>query len=65
MFGVLCRAGKTGLKQERRALRIKVGAIGFELVDEHTLQLAFELPPGAYATVLLEQLGEFGKAAGA
>ncbi|MEZ5451689.1 MAG: tRNA pseudouridine(13) synthase TruD [Thiothrix sp.] len=60
LFPVFC-AGleKQGLKQERRALRIKVGEIGFEVVDSSTLRLAFELPPGAYATVLLDQLGTF------
>jgi tRNA pseudouridine13 synthase len=59
-FPVLC-AGleKQGLKSERRALRIKVGEIGFEVLDAETLRLAFTLPPGAYATVLLEQLGVF------
>ncbi|MEB4591107.1 tRNA pseudouridine(13) synthase TruD [Candidatus Thiothrix sp. Deng01] len=59
-FTVFC-AGleKQGLKQERRALRIRVGDIGFERVDGSTLKLSFELPPGAYATVLLGQLGTF------
>jgi tRNA pseudouridine13 synthase len=62
-FPILC-AGleKQGLKQERRALRIKVGEIGFEVLDAETLRLSFTLPPGAYATVLLEQLGEFTQA---
>ncbi|MBU0656931.1 MAG: tRNA pseudouridine(13) synthase TruD [Gammaproteobacteria bacterium] len=60
LFPIFC-AGleKQGLKQERRALRIKVGEIGFEVLDDSTLRLSFELPPGAYATVLLEQLGRF------
>lgn len=63
LFPVFC-AGleKQGLKQERRALRIKVGEIGFKVVDDSTLELSFELPPGAYATVLLEQLGKFKSA---
>lgn len=60
LFPVFC-AGleKQGLKQERRALRIKVGDIGFEKITDDTLRLSFILPPGAYATVLLEQLGRF------
>ncbi len=59
-FPVFCAGlDKQGLKQERRALRIKVGAIDFQPLDESTLQLGFELPPGAYATVLLSQLGVF------
>ncbi|MEZ5536548.1 MAG: tRNA pseudouridine(13) synthase TruD [Thiolinea sp.] len=59
-FPVFC-AGleKQGLKQERRALRIKISDLSCEVMDEATLQLSFELPPGAYATVLLEQLGNF------
>lgn len=59
-FPIFC-AGleKQGLKQERRALRIQVGEVGFEVLDEATLRLAFTLPPGSYATVFLEQLGTF------
>lgn len=59
-FPILC-AGleKHGLKQERRALRINVGEIQFEMLDTTTIRLGFTLPPGAYATVLLEQLGKF------
>ncbi|WP_245706880.1 hypothetical protein [Thiothrix caldifontis] len=50
-FPIFC-AGleKQGLKQERRALRIQVGEVGFEVLDEATLRLAFTLPPGSYAT---------------
>lgn len=60
LFPIFC-AGleKQGLKQERRALRIKVGEVGFEVLDAETLRLSFELPPGSYATVFLEQLGAF------
>ena len=59
-FPALC-AGleKQGLKAERRALRIKVSELQCEVLDTSTLRLAFALPPGAFATVLLEQLGEF------
>ncbi|OQX08715.1 MAG: tRNA pseudouridine(13) synthase TruD [Thiothrix lacustris] len=59
-FPIFC-AGleKQGLKQERRALRVNVGTVGFEVVDDSTLRLSFALPAGAYATVVLEQLGGF------
>lgn len=60
LFPVFCQGlEKQGLKQERRALRINTGPINFEVLDETTIQINFELPPGAYATVLLEQLGSF------
>lgn len=59
-FPVFC-AGleKQGLKQERRTLRIKAAELQGEVLDSAVLQLSFSLPPGAYATVLLDQLGEF------
>lgn len=47
-----------GLKQERRALRIRVPSISAQWLSEQVLCLAFELPPGAYATGLLHELGE-------
>lgn len=60
LFPLFCSGlEKQGLKQERRALRINVGEIGFDVLDASTLKLSFELPPGAYATVLLAQLGRF------
>lgn len=65
LFPVFCQGlEKQGLKQERRALRIHTGPVDFRVLDEvdaenAMVQLAFELPPGAYATVLLEQLGDF------
>ncbi|TXH76668.1 MAG: tRNA pseudouridine(13) synthase TruD [Thiothrix sp.] len=60
LFPVFC-AGleKQGLKQERRALRIKVANLEFKQLDQTTVRLSFSLPAGAYATVLLEQLGQF------
>lgn len=59
-FPIFC-AGleKQGLKQERRALRIKVADLEFKLLADDTVRLAFSLPSGAYATVLLEQIGQF------
>lgn len=63
-FPLLCNGlEKQGLIQERRALRIRVGETGFEVLDGQTLRLHFSLPAGAYATVLLEQLGDFTAAA--
>lgn len=59
-FPIFC-AGleKQGLKQERRALRIKVADLTFIQLDAETVRLNFSLPSGAYATILLEQLGQF------
>lgn len=45
------------LKQERRALRLKVAGLQWQWLDETSLQLSFALPPGAYATALLHELG--------
>lgn len=60
LFPIFCTGlEKQGLKQERRALRIKVANLEFKPLDATTLHLSFSLPAGAYATVLLEQLGQF------
>lgn len=63
-FPIFC-AGleKQGLKQERRALRIKVAELELTRLSETELRLSFSLPPGAYATVLLEQIGQFSSRA--
>jgi len=62
-FPIFC-AGleKQGLKQERRALRIKVTDLEFKPLTDDSVRLSFSLPPGAYATTLLEQLGHFSTA---
>lgn len=62
-FPIFC-AGleKQGLKQERRALRIKVADLEYAQLTEASLRLSFSLPAGAYATVLLGQLGHFSTA---
>ena len=54
------RAGleAAGLKQERRALRVRVAGLAWETPAAGELLLRFELPPGAYATGLLAGLGE-------
>jgi len=48
---------RQGLDGARRALRCRPLELLVQPENEHTLQLAFVLPPGAYATVLLESLG--------
>jgi tRNA pseudouridine13 synthase len=60
------RAGleQAGLKQERRSLRIPAASLAWEWVETGTLELAFELPPGSYATSLLAALGTVEDAAG-
>lgn len=47
-----------GLKQERRSLRIRVVDLHAQWIGDEVLQLSFQLPPGAYATCLLHELGE-------
>ena len=49
---------KEGLRQERRALRVRVGELAWERPSADTLKLRFALPPGSYATGLLAELGE-------
>ncbi|RVU85910.1 tRNA pseudouridine(13) synthase TruD [Leucothrix sargassi] len=50
---------KHGLKQERRSLRLMVGELEHTWLEEDCLQLTFTLPPGSYATSVLQELGEF------
>lgn len=47
-----------GLKQERRALRLLAEGLTWTWRQQTTLSLAFSLPPGCYATALLQELGE-------
>ena len=47
-----------GLKQERRALRLRPAGLAWRWLDDDALELAFALPPGAYATVVLAELGD-------
>jgi tRNA pseudouridine13 synthase len=44
-----------GLEQERRALRVRVRALAWEIADE-ALELSFGLPAGAYATSVLREV---------
>lgn len=52
-----------GLKQERRATRLRPLDMAWEWPDSATLQLRFALPPGTYATTVLAELGEISDAA--
>lgn len=57
------RAGleAAGLKQERRALRLRPDAVEWEWKPEG-LRLCFALPAGSYATVVLQELGDIADA---
>jgi tRNA pseudouridine13 synthase len=46
-----------GLKQERRALRVRVRDLQWQWLAEDCLELRFALMPGSYATELLAELG--------
>lgn len=46
-----------GLKQERRSLRLPVAGLQHRWLAEDVLELAFSLPAGSYATVVLRELG--------
>jgi tRNA pseudouridine13 synthase len=54
------RAGleRAGLKQERRALRVCIADLQWRWLDRTSLKLSFGLPPSAYATEVLAELGE-------
>lgn len=63
---VALRAGleAAGLKQERRATRLRPAAPEWSWPEEGVLRLAFALPPGTYATTVLAELGEVADASG-
>lgn len=48
---------RAGLEQERRALRVRPQALGFEWIGPQALRLSFGLPAGCYATAVLAELG--------
>lgn len=58
--GEALRAGleRAGLKQERRALRLRPDGLAWSWPAEDALELRFALPPGTYATSVLAELGE-------
>ena len=61
------RAGleRAGLKQERRALRLRPDGLAWQWHGDGALELRFALPPGCYATTVLGELGEITDAAAA
>lgn len=46
----------TGLEQERRALRLRVGDLEWDFPQPDVLQLSFALTSGAYATAVLREI---------
>lgn len=48
-----------GVERARRSLRARVGGFVHQWLDGSTLELRFELPAGAYATVVAAELVEF------
>lgn len=52
-----------GLKQERRALRLRPAALAWCWLSDDVLELSFALPPGTYATSVLAELGELEEGA--
>ena len=56
----LCKGlEQADLRQERRALRLVPKELTWRFIDDRNLELRFELPPGAYATSVLSELGRF------
>lgn len=45
-----------GMDQDRRALRLLPGSLEWRWVEPDALELSFELPAGAYATVVVREL---------
>ncbi|MBA1189721.1 tRNA pseudouridine(13) synthase TruD [Pseudomonas entomophila] len=53
----LCQwLANAGLKQERRILRLPIGALAWHYPEPDILQLEFVLPAGCFATVLVREL---------
>lgn len=58
-FADLCAGLEAaGMKQERRALRVRVRDLTWQWPDSDELQLRFTLMPGSYATEVLAELGQ-------
>ncbi len=53
---------RAGLKQERRALRLRATNLQWQWLQDDVLELGFELPPGSYATSVLAELGDIADA---
>lgn len=56
---------RADLRQERRALRLRPQGLDWTWPDPSSLELRFELPPGTYATAVLDELGTVHAAPGA
>lgn len=54
---------RAGLKQERRALRLRPQDMAWAWQDDGVLEVRFGLPPGSYATTVLRELGDIVDAA--
>lgn len=54
--GWLQPLAQAGLKQERRALRLRVEGLHWQWLEEESLQLQFELTSGSYATSVIREL---------
>ena len=52
---VIDRLSERGVTADRRALRIRVGTLEASALDAQTVRLRFELPPGSFATSLVDQ----------
>lgn len=48
---------QAGLRQERRALRVRPGDLSWERPEDGALRLRFTLPAGSYATAVVAELG--------
>jgi tRNA pseudouridine13 synthase len=60
-FAVLAQGlAAAGLEHERRALRVRVGELRWQLVGD-TLDICFELPAGAFATAVLREFVDVGR----
>lgn len=55
---------QAGLRQERRALRLRPDGLAWDRPEPGALRLSFALPAGGYATAVLAELGDVVDAAG-
>lgn len=59
-FPMLCDGlERNGLKQERKALRLKVSNLDYALTKTDEFNIHFTLPKGAFATTVLSEIGNF------